>query len=354
MLSPLDDYLIHQDFGTLREVVTSDRRFFDRHFFVGYSEIDNVFFLAGMGLYPNLGVIDSFITVLVDGKQRTLRGSRELGADRSNTLGVGPFGVEIVRGLHEISFSCEETDGIGFDLTWQGAVPAFEEPRGLRMAFGRVLMRETRLIQSGYWSGSFTIDGKRYTPTWDSWWGGRDRSWGVRPTGFEEEPDGINEAHAEQRNARWIWSPMQFKDVIYHVNIAESDGVQHLSTVRQTSVASAVPRDLTDATHDLDFDPETGDLRGGTVSFRLSEESIRTIRLEPISRLFLMAGTGYGGPDSWRHGKYMGKQPWSSSVSFDVSDPDVLASLKLVRHTFCRMVADDGDVGYGSFETAAT
>ncbi|MGH8595619.1 MAG: hypothetical protein ACREXT_03050, partial [Gammaproteobacteria bacterium] len=63
MLGPADDYLIHQTHEPLRLVQTSDRRFYDRYFFTGHRCDDQLFFMLGMGCYPNLGVIDAFASV---------------------------------------------------------------------------------------------------------------------------------------------------------------------------------------------------------------------------------------------------------------------------------------------------
>jgi hypothetical protein len=41
---------------------------------------------------------------------------------------------------------------------------------------------------------------------------------------------------------------------------------------------------------------------------------------------------------------------WVNSVSFDLSDSEVVAR-NGPAHVMCRMEADDGEVGYGTFET---
>ena len=63
----------------------------------------------------------------------------------------------------------------------------------------------------------------------------------------------------------------------------------------------------------------------------------------------MRAGTGYGGPDPWRHGKYMGEM-WGDSISYDITDPELAAQLG-PAHVLCRMDASTGEVGYGLFET---
>jgi hypothetical protein len=93
MLSPLDDYLVHQTPFTVDRVFTSDRNFYDRYYY-GMNTLDgSVAMIIGFGAYPNAGVMDAFATVAVDGKaQHIVRASKELGHDRMNTR-VGPIGV---------------------------------------------------------------------------------------------------------------------------------------------------------------------------------------------------------------------------------------------------------------------
>ena len=51
MLSPLDDYPVHQIAEPMRFVATSDRNFYDRYLF---NCSDELFVTAGLGQYPNL------------------------------------------------------------------------------------------------------------------------------------------------------------------------------------------------------------------------------------------------------------------------------------------------------------
>ena len=150
MIGPVDDFLIHQTHEPVRHVATSDRRFYDRYFFTGHACNEDLFFMIGMGSYPNLGVVDAFGSVALGGIQYTTRASRELGNDRMNTAAVGPFSVEVVEGLRKLHLRCDAPDqAVRFDLEWNGAVPAFEEPPILQRVMGRVMEQATRLIQTG-------------------------------------------------------------------------------------------------------------------------------------------------------------------------------------------------------------
>ena len=60
---PLDEYPIHQVPLSMRYVGTSDRNVYDRCIFQGVDHEADAFFITGMGVYPNLGVIDAYAPV---------------------------------------------------------------------------------------------------------------------------------------------------------------------------------------------------------------------------------------------------------------------------------------------------
>jgi hypothetical protein len=364
MLSAADDYLIHQTPEVVRHVYTSDRRFYDRHFWTGHANNGELMFLGGMGAYPNLGVIDAFFTFSFADQLITVRGSRELSADRMDTRNVGPFSLDVIEGLKSFRITCAETEGVSFDLTWTHCVRAFEEPPFLTRAFGRVVEQGVRFVQTGRWQGHIHIDGKRYAVTTQDWWGSRDHSWGVRSVGFENEPPGILEARPSRSHQLrlWIWAPLQFEHAAVHFNLAESaDGERLLSTVRWMKAGDEDLIELmTGAQQDLVFDRQTRRLSGGSLSFRDSKGERRSIAVTPLRSAYLFAATGYavagtnlGNVDDWRHGKYMGPS-WSSVRRFDLSDPHVLASIgQSAAHTLCRLQLDTGEIGYADVENTS-
>ena len=119
MLSSWDDYPVHQVAEPIRFVGTSDRNFYDRYYFNGHACSDDLFFVIGMGQYPNLGTQDAFVVVRRGDKHRVVRASREL--DDRMDLSVGPFGLEITRPLEELRLTLDDNEhGISFDLTWTG------------------------------------------------------------------------------------------------------------------------------------------------------------------------------------------------------------------------------------------
>src|SRR5262245_51265900 len=222
MLSPMDDYPLHQIAGPIRNVGTSDRNFYDRYYFNMHGCSDELFLIIGIGQYPNLGVQDAFACVRRGDKHRVVRASRELG-DRMDTS-VGPFRVEVIEGLKKVRCVLEPSEhGIACDLTWEGAIPAFLEPRQYIRKYGRVLFDTQRFFQTGHWSGKLEVKGEKFDVTPDRWKGTRDRSWGVRPVG-EAEPPGVRQGEG-QMVGLWNYAPMQFDDfsILYMVQ-EEPDG----------------------------------------------------------------------------------------------------------------------------------
>jgi hypothetical protein len=207
-LSPLDDYPVHQVAEVMRHVGASDRNFYDRYYFNAFPLTGDVMLIVGLGQYPNLGVTDAFALLRRDSLHRVVRASRELGADRMDTA-VGPFGVQVLEGLKRLRVTLEPNEfGLSFDLTWTGSFPAHLEPHHYLRWQERVMFDSRRLAQTGRWSGSITLD-EVLPVTPDTWWGTRDRSWGVRPVS-EPEPPGIQTNNPWQ--FYWLYAPCQFDD----------------------------------------------------------------------------------------------------------------------------------------------
>ncbi|MTA29206.1 MAG: hypothetical protein F2562_10185, partial [Actinobacteria bacterium] len=140
MLTNLDDFPIHQTSEPMRHAATSDRNFYDRYYFNGFNHDGTVMFVCGLGVYPNLGVIDAYLLVFHEGQHRVVRASGALdAADRMNP-GVGPISIEVIEPLKKLRVRCVDNEwGITIDATWTGAMPAFEEPRHYIRENGRVI-----------------------------------------------------------------------------------------------------------------------------------------------------------------------------------------------------------------------
>ena len=70
--------------------------------------------------------------------------------------------------LHKLRVIVEPTeDRVAMDVTWEGHIPAVEEPRQYLRSKGKVVFDTQRLAQTGFWSGTLSAGGNdlAVTPT---------------------------------------------------------------------------------------------------------------------------------------------------------------------------------------------
>jgi len=350
MITAGDEYPIHQTADPIA-ISGTDRNFYDRYFFNGYSADGSIFFAAAMGVYPHLNIIDGAFSILQDGKQSSIYFSRSLNNERMDTQ-VGPFSVSVVEALKIIRISLGETDGISCDLTFSGRAFPIEEPRfTYRQGGSRTLLDMTRMTQNGHWRGQITLDGKTIE-VGEGWSGTRDRSWGVRPIGAS---DGNPVIPFEIPQFYWLWTPVNFADrsFFFHVN---DDAHGHPWNTR-----AVIVRDGTNesehahmATAKSDVRYISGTRRGAacTVSFTDRDNTSGKLELTPLSQ-FQMKGLGYRHP-KWTHGAFISEEPsWEREdwVPADLpwADPH---NLHIQAISKAVLTAPDGSIheGIGSFE----
>ena len=357
MLSPLDDYPIHQVAEPIRQVGTSDRNFYDRYYFNclptdGGPGGEDLFLIMGMGQYPNLGVADAFAVVVHEGIHRVVRASRALGLDRMDTS-VGPFSVSVLEGLEQLRFRLDDATtsdtgdatSLSFDLTWRGAQRPIEEPRHVdRDAVGRIFLDACRLAQMGSWTGSLRIGDREWEVTPDAWWGSRDRSWGIRPSG-EPEPPGIT-ATLPFAGFNWLYAPVRFEDQsVFVICQTRNDGSRVLEEavrVWRNGTGEGVEH-LGRPEYDLTWDDDKRFVVAAKVRAGKLEMDV-----EPWRPIHLGTGTGYGFDPEWKHGRFVGEQVVQER-HWDLGDPAQVASMFGIVDAAARYTLD-GQPGHGLFE----
>ena len=110
MLTWGDEYPIHQTPEPVW-VAGSDRNFYDRYFFNGYSKDGSVFFGAAFGVYPALNIMDGAFSILKDGVQKSVHLSRIMHHERMDTR-VGPMKIEVLQPLHSVKITLDDAEGI--------------------------------------------------------------------------------------------------------------------------------------------------------------------------------------------------------------------------------------------------
>ena len=295
MLSKGDDYPIHQTSEPIAYAGT-DRNFYDRYFFNGYSATpgDRAFFAAAFGVYPHLNIADAAFVVIRDGVEIALHASRCLDMERMN-LNVGPITIEVVEPLKALRVIVNAPEQkIAADVTFTGRNVPIEEPRFIRRIGPRTLMDYTRLTQNGRYRGWIDVDGKRESV--DGFVGTRDRSWGVRTIGARD-PQSLAPAVTPQ--FFWLWSPTNFANgsLFFHSNDDANGLPWNRRAVWQPDEGEA--REFDDAKAAIRW--QSGTRHAASAAVTLADGGWqREITFTPVYNFFML-GLGYGHP-KWAHG----------------------------------------------------
>lgn len=352
MPSPLDEYPLHQAPLSLRYAATSDRNFYDRCIFQAHDRTGDVFLITGLGVYPNLGVMDAYAVVRRRDVQHAVRASDVLSDDRLAPQ-VGPFRIEVLEPLRRIRLICDgDAHDLAFDLTFTGAFAAVDEPRHVQRMGTKVLLDACRFAQAGSFSGVLRVGDQEFTVDPDVWVGTRDRSWGIRPVGEAEPPGRTSDEPLE--GFWWCWVPLRFDDYFLMVIVQEeADGHRILNeAVRVRSAASGGRTEqLGWPEIDIRYRPGTREPVGATL--HLMQRGRRPLTVEIDTRAFipLHVGAGYGGDPEWSHGQWKGRN-WIEGRRYDMTDPQLVSRFPFgvidhVAHATC-----EGQEGWGIFEHA--
>ena len=336
MLSQADDFPIHQNPEPIAYAGAS-RNFYDRYFFNGYHLEEDIFFALGMGIYPQLDVIDAGFSFIVDGVQHNLLSSRVLNHERMHTQ-VGAIAVEVVKPLQCLRIAIDSSEhGLKADLLFNGRAPAQEEPRFTRRIGTQTFMDYTRLTQNGHWQGWIDFRGRRIEVTPELWLGTRDRSWGIRPVGL---PDAQPNPQAPSINQfYWLWAPINWPDGVslYHLNDDADGKPWNTAGVFVPLTGEAQP--MRRASSDIEFITATRHAKSAVINLQAFDGGVAQINMRPRFHWY-MKGVGYGHPE-FGHGHYHGgdAQLFEEYALADVDD-----ALNLHIQAICD-VTMEGDLG---------
>ncbi|WP_439817724.1 hypothetical protein [Zavarzinia sp. CC-PAN008] len=347
MLTKADEYPIHQTPEPIAYSGT-DPNFYDRFFFNGYDAESGRFFAAAFGVYPHHGIMDGAFCTLIDGVQTSVHASRHFSYERMDTH-AGPITIEVVEPLAKIRVKVAPNEhGLSADLLFERRTEPMEEPRFQHRIGTRTLMDLTRLTQHGTWTGWIEVHGKRIEVTPDTFWGTRDRSWGVRPIGPQQIAQNANVLP----QFYWLWAPVNFKNagVLYDVN-EYADGVQWHSNGMIAPSPGGEPKRSKAVSQTITYKSGTRHAATAEICFHGWDGGTHVMKLEPMFN-FYMLGIGYGHPE-WAHGTNKGPATVGTS-SLDTRNADETLPHHQHIQAICRatLTAPDGTVetGYGVLE----
>jgi hypothetical protein len=334
----------------MAHMVASDRNAYDRCYLNAHDRTGAIFLVTGLGLYPNLGVIDAYATVRHGDRQLSVRMSDALGDDRRNQQ-VGPYRIEVLEPLERIHVVLDH-DRLGFDLTWTGSFPVVDEPPHVMRQGGRIILDAQRFAQVGIWSGTLRLDSEDIAVSEDRWLGTRDRSWGIRPVG-ESEPAGRAAAEPDPDfGFWWAYAPLRFEEYALIIIAQErGDGTRTLNeATRVWPVASGrPPEQLGWPRFDIGYRSGTRHPDGAVIHLTESSGRPLTLEIETLGFVALNCGAGYGGDPDWGHGQWRGRD-WVDSLDLDMNDPAVAGRVPFGVVDHVARAVCDGAEGWGMFE----
>jgi len=335
MLTRFDDYPVHQTPEPVAHAGSSDRNFYDRYFFHGYTAEADLYFAAALGLYPNRRVMDASFSVVRGGRQLSVHASRLAPRERGETR-VGPIAVEVEEPLRAVRLRVEPAEpGLAAELRFCARTPALEEARQTRRHEGRVFMDATRFTQLGTWEGHLEVAGERITVASERVLGCRDRSWGIRPVGEREAG-----APGAPPQIFWIWSPVHFDDFCTLVGQFEDEAGRPWHShgvvapiLDARGEAAGEPEPLGGLAHRVRWQPGTRRAAGAEIDLVPVDGPPRTLVLEPLLA-FPMLGIGYLHPE-WGHGMWKGESAVAGEA-WDLADLDPLDPRHIHVQQLCR------------------
>ena len=305
MLTPADDYPLHQTPEPMA-YAGSDRNFYDRFFFNGYSADGTIFFAAALGVYPQLNIMDASFSLSYEGRQYNLRTSKEMLGDRLD-LSIGPLSLVIVNPMQETRINLADNEGgLTGSLTASARHEAIEEPRFTRRQGTRMMMDLTRATQNIEWSGTLNLRGHKIDV--GGCRGTRDRSWGIRQIGMPEPQAPVPPA---PQQFYWLWTPSNFEGAAFfcHTN-DDGEGLPWNRKAVFDDFGNGVRTEMAQIEVTADYHAGTRRVE----KLQMQSGGIKA-RFTPTGHIFYMQGLGYIHPE-WNHGMHHG----ALRVGFDEID----------------------------------
>lgn len=318
-LDKYDDYYIHQQKKSIIEVEEDDPKWFDRCY-IACLDPDGKFGMSmGIGVYPNAGLMDGWVSVATGTHQRNIRVFRHVKKDRA-VMHIGPLEFDIIEPQECWRLQLKENEyGVSFDMECRRKGPVYGyDPILQPNPEGSNTLVWLHAAHVPVFNGTLTVDGKKYDVRNAGYF--RDRSWGTRALW--------------QYGCYWLCY-VPFSN--YCIYLTHIENVDNSIFVCSGCVAYDDGRviDIVNARHKTEFIPGTWRHLSTEWEITLKDGTKMPLTMKKVYQSILCYGAGY----CWRQGIDVGSYHIESD-DYEINDP---AYMEMPTDVYDQLVEyDDG------------
>jgi hypothetical protein len=356
MLTPYDEYPVHQSAHPFSHVPSTDYSWDDGYYFGVMSPEHGVFLATGLRVNPNSDMVGGYALLNIRGRQFTLRFNRCWRPDFS--LRVGPYEITFVEPLKKIRLKLDPNDsGLEFDILWEGTSAPYLEGHHFSENRGRRTTEQSRYSQPGVCSGHIALGDMRFEVEPSGWTGTRDHSWGLYAARAPLAPDPSHlppkQVSGPARALRF-WTVFRTEEYsgFYHMHETAAGEQVKMNDVFGTPFEGKLFRgwddetiDLVSGRHELTFQPGTRILAGATV--HLTDAQGRPWRQEfsIAAPPWVVQTMGYTA-GSWKDGGTFHTYHGSETLAIEWDDFDFsVQPFKFTPYVIGDKARDDFNIG---------
>lgn len=333
MLTPYDEFPVHQHSRPFSIVPITDPAWDDGYFFGVYNADEKLFLYTGMRINTNTDMVGGYVGLMLNGVQHTLRLSRVWRPDFDTA--IGPLSYRFLEPMKRIALRLESNSSdLTFDLQWIAVAPAREEEHHFATERERVTTDQTRYTQAGTAGGTITFRGRTWQVEPGRWCGDRDHSWGIyrgrAPLQIAAHLLPPKEPPAVRRAMR-LWMPFVTPDYsgFYHFHEDENGRQLKMNDVFGSAFEGGIDYGFSgrlvrfvSARHALEFFPDTRAVKSGRIDF-VDEQGrpwVQEISIDnPPWQSFMIGYNGGSWTDGGNIGSYHGPGIYQERDEFDLS-----------------------------------